>query len=121
MAAITAGRVLQKSESLRAKLRYCQCGLGDNYLLNKLPNPLAKHTAYPRKSCAIIKPRKTIDGFFKSGQLGVVCYQTDPHCQIGRVTAFASEVIGGNHLGTKDALDTTWFSSNRHTRRRAAI
>ena len=43
--------------------------------------------------------------FFKSGQLGVVCYQTDPHCQIGRVTAFASEVIGGNHLGTKDALD----------------
>ena len=56
-------RVLQKSESLRAELRYCQCGWGDNYLLNKLPNPLAKHTTYPRKSCAIIKPRKTIDGF----------------------------------------------------------
>ena len=73
MAAITAGRVLQKSESLRAELRYCQCGLGDNYLLNKLPNPLAKHTTYPRKSCAIIKPRKTIDGFFISGQLGVWC------------------------------------------------
>ena len=30
-------RVLQKSESLRAQLRYCQSRLGDNYLLNKLP------------------------------------------------------------------------------------
>ena len=30
-------RVLQKSESLRAQLRYCQCRVGDNYLLNKLP------------------------------------------------------------------------------------
>ena len=39
-------RGLQKSESLRAGLRYCCCGLGDNYLMNKLPNPLAKHTSY---------------------------------------------------------------------------
>ena len=45
--------------------------------------------------------------FFISGQLGVVyylLYQTDP-CQIGRVTAFASEVIGGDHLRAKDALE----------------
>ena len=46
MGAITASRGLQKSESLRAGLRYCCCGLGDNYLMNKLPNPLAKHTSY---------------------------------------------------------------------------
>ena len=39
-------RGLQKSESLRAGLRYCCCGLGDNYLMNKLPKPLAKHTSY---------------------------------------------------------------------------
>ena len=46
--------------------------------------------------------------FFISGQLGVVYYlldQTDPCCQIGRVTAFASEVIGGDHLRTKYALE----------------
>ena len=53
----------------------------------------------------LLNQGKQLMAFFKSGQLGVVCYQTDPHCQIGRVTAFASEVIGGNHLGTKDALD----------------
>ena len=46
MGAITTSRGLQKSESLRAGLRYCCCGLGDNYLMNKLPNPLAKHTSY---------------------------------------------------------------------------
>lgn len=46
MGAITASRGLQKSESLRAGLRYCCCGLGDNYLMNKLPKPLAKHTSY---------------------------------------------------------------------------
>ena len=46
MGAITTSRGLQKSESLRAGLRYCCCGLGDNYLMNKLPKPLAKHTSY---------------------------------------------------------------------------
>ena len=52
-----------------AKIRVFTCtacvivsgGLGDNYLLNNLPNTQAK--AHQRKSCAIIKRRKTIDGF----------------------------------------------------------
>ena len=98
IAPITAKGFLQKSESLRAEPRYCQCGLGDNYLLNKLPKPLAKHTTYPRKSCAVIKPRKTIDGFFISRKLGglqgsYLLKKTDPHRHIiGRVTGLVSRV-----------------------------
>ena len=98
IAPITAKGFLQKSESLRAEPRYCQCGLGDNYLLNKLPKPLAKHTTYPRKSCAVIKPRKTIDGFFISRKLGglqgsYLFKKTDPHRHIiGRVTGLVSRV-----------------------------
>ena len=50
--------------------------------------------------------------FLISGQLGVVYYllynKTDPRCQIGRVvTAFASEVIGGDHLEGKRCIGSS--------------
>ena len=66
----------------------------------------------------LLNQGKQLMAFFISGQLGVVyylLYQTDPCCQIGRVTAFASEVIGGDHLRTKYVLEKVGqLSSKRH-------